>query len=72
MRVQGKWDAPPKQWRVRGTAADGLTVTLGRFETAEQAQLEYARLAQVGGYRNLVVQPIDRPPTPAAPGGEAK
>ena len=54
----------PKCWRVRGTATDGLTVTLGRYETAEQAAVDCRQLAKRGGYRDLVVQPIE--PRPAS------
>ena len=57
-----KWSAKwnlPKHWRVRGTAADGLTVTLGRYETAEQAHEDCDRLTEQGDYRDLAVQAIE-------------
>jgi hypothetical protein len=61
-----KWNHP-KHWRLRATAADGLTVTLGRYETVEQAQADCGVLSERGGYRNLTVQPIEpkSEPTPA-------
>jgi hypothetical protein len=59
----------PKCWRVRGTATDGLTVTLGRHETAEQAGAYCRQLAKRGAYCDLVVQPIE--PGPDLPSTEA-
>jgi hypothetical protein len=58
-----KWNLP-KHWRLRGTAADGLTVTLGRYETAEEAHADSNRLAVGGAYRDLVVQPLEPKPAP--------
>jgi hypothetical protein len=58
-----KWNQP-KRWRVRGVAADGLTVTLGRYVTEEEATADCHRLAQGGGYRDLVVQPLEVKPEP--------
>jgi hypothetical protein len=63
-----KWNQP-KFWRVRATAADGVTVTLGRYETAEQADADRANFAAQGGYRDLAVEPIEQKPEP--PPGEA-
>ncbi len=60
-----KWN-PPKHWRLRATAADGLVVTLGRYETAEQAHADCAKLAEQGGYRDFAVQPIAPRPDSAA------
>ncbi len=56
-----KWNQP-KYWRVRGVATDGLTVTLGRYETLEQADTDCRQLAMRGGYRDLVVQAIEPKP----------
>jgi hypothetical protein len=52
----------PKRWRLRGTASDGLTVTLGRYETSEEAQADAGRLAAGGSYRDLEVQALEVPP----------
>ncbi len=71
-RMPAKWDSQPKRWRVRGTATDGLTVTLGRYETAEEAHAECRRLTEQGGYRGLVVQPIEPKPDPEAPESNPK
>jgi hypothetical protein len=56
-----KWNQP-KHWRLRATAADGLTVTLGRYETAEQAHTDCGVFAKQGVYRDLAVQPIEPRP----------
>ncbi len=70
----------PKLWRVQGKASDGLVVTLGRFETEEQAKAEAERLVADAAYRDIVVQAIvpaprpesaDGPATPASPPGRA-
>ena len=58
-----KWNVP-KHWRLRGTATDGLTVTLGRYENAEEAHADSYRLALSGAYRDLVVQPLEAKPVP--------
>ncbi len=62
-KSHAKWNVP-KHWRLRGTAADGLTVTLGRYETMEEAQADSNRLALGGAYRDLVVQPLEATPVP--------
>jgi hypothetical protein len=61
--------AAPKVWRfrIRGVSGDGTTVTLGRFETEEEARAEYERLAGEGYYKNLKVRPVDPPPVPVDP-----
>jgi hypothetical protein len=56
--MPAKWN-DPKHWRLRATAADGLTVTLGRYATAEEAQAECDKFAAEGCYRDLAVQPIE-------------
>jgi len=70
--MSAKWDPEPKYWRVRAKAADGLTVTLGRYATAEEAHAECSKFAAEGGYRDLAVQPIEPPRGPALPGGNAQ
>ncbi len=54
----------PKLWRICGQAPDGLLVTLGKYETEPEAQLDLQRLTARGGYRNLTLQPIAAPPPP--------
>jgi hypothetical protein len=63
-----KWNQP-KHWRLRATAADGLIVTLGRYETAEEAHADRGHFAEQGGYRNLTVQPIELRPDPSSAEG---
>lgn len=58
----------PKLWRLRAKAADGLVVTLGRYETAEQAHADCEKFRQQGGYRDLAVQAIERAPDPTPTG----
>jgi hypothetical protein len=55
----------PKLWRIRGKAQDGLIVTLGRYETEPEAQLDLLRLTESGGYGNLKLQAIT-PPDPSS------
>ena len=56
-----KWNVP-KFWRLRGKAADGVTVTLGRYATELEAQTDSERFARGGAYRNLVVQALEVKP----------
>jgi len=56
----------PKLWRIRGKARDGLVVTLGRYETEAEAQIDLQRLTEAGGYRNLEIQALAPPPPPPA------
>jgi hypothetical protein len=57
----------PKLWRIRGKSRDGLVVTLGRYETEPQAQVELQRYTQEGYYRKLELQAITPPPPSATP-----
>jgi hypothetical protein len=56
----------PKLWRIRGKARDGLVVTLGKYETEREAQLDLQRFTKSGGYRNLVVEALPPPPPQVA------
>ncbi len=60
-----KYPPEPKRWRVRGKAADGLVVTLGRYDTEEDAQADCRKFTEQAVYRNLEVQAI--PPPAVAP-----
>jgi hypothetical protein len=51
-------------WRLRGKAADGLVVTLGRYESTVEAEADLARMTAGGTYRNLVLQPLEPAPEP--------
>ncbi len=62
-----KWPVrvdPARLWRLRGRAADGLIVTLGRYVTEAEAQTDCGRFTAEGNYRDLAVEAI-KPPTPA-------
>ena len=52
----------PKRWRVRGVADDGVTVTLGRYETEKQAKADADRLTKEGMYTDLSIEAIEVPP----------
>jgi hypothetical protein len=62
-----RWQGQPKRWRVQGKAADGLTVTLGRYDTEEEANRECARLLEEGLYREVRTTPIPPAPDPVPP-----
>ncbi|MCG8406123.1 MAG: hypothetical protein MI923_13080 [Phycisphaerales bacterium] len=44
---------PPKLWRIEGRSPEGLKVTLGRFITKEEAEVELHRLRDDGFYEKL-------------------
>jgi hypothetical protein len=56
---------PPKLFRIRGRAPDGLVVTLGSYDTEPEAQSDFERLGKEARYRELEIQPIP-PKVPAA------
>jgi len=64
--MASKWQGEPKRWRLCGKSpGDGLRVTLGRYDTEEEANADREKSAQVGYYRDLRVEPIPQAPTPA-------
>lgn len=60
----------PKRWRICAVAADGLRVTLGRYDTREEADADFRRLA-TSAYRNVVIEPLVVAPAPQAEGHTA-
>jgi hypothetical protein len=60
-----KWN-PAKHWRLRAMAADGLIVTLGRYATAEESDVDCGRLGLQPEYRHLAMEPIAPRPEPTA------
>ncbi len=50
----------PKVWnyRISGKSSDGTTVTLGRYDTEQQAKTDYENWLKEGFYRNLKIQPV--------------
>jgi hypothetical protein len=56
-----------KHWRLRATAADGVAVTLGRYETEEEAHADSERFTERGGYHDLAIEPIEPVSDPPSP-----
>jgi hypothetical protein len=56
--MPAQWQTQPKRWRVQGKAPDGLTVTLGRYDTEDEANAECAKFVREGHYRDVHVVPI--------------
>jgi hypothetical protein len=56
--MPAQWQTQPKRWRVQGKAPDGLTVTLGRYDTEDEANAECAKFVREGQYRDVRVAPI--------------
>lgn len=54
----------PKRWRIVGTSDDGLKVTLGRYETKEEADRDLTRYETDGFYKKITLIPIkvEEPP----------
>jgi hypothetical protein len=65
--MPAQWQGQPKRWRVQGKAADGLTVTLGRYDTEDEANLECAKFVREGLYRDVRVAPIPPVSNPDPP-----
>jgi hypothetical protein len=64
-RGNPKWrEIAPKLWRIRGKAPDGLVVTLGRYATEPEAQIDLQRLTQEGHYRNIKLEALAPPAAP--------
>lgn len=53
---------PPILFRIVGTASDGLTVTLGKYRSREEAELDLARLLKQAHYRDVVIEALAQPP----------
>jgi hypothetical protein len=66
--MAGKWQSEPKRWRVRGKSpADGMVVTLGRYDTEQEAQAACDTLMKQKTYVDPRVEPIVLPSLPAPP-----
>lgn len=60
---------PPLLFRIVGNSGDGLVVTLGKYRTREEADLDFARFKNDAYYRNVKMSDIEQPIAPApAPG----
>lgn len=58
---------PPLLFRIIGNSGDGLVVTLGKYRTREEAEIDFARFKNDPYYRNVKLSEIPQPP--AAPAG---
>jgi hypothetical protein len=62
--MSSKWQTEPKIWRfrVRGKSGDGKVVTLGSYETEEEARADYEKLVKEAYYRNIKIETVTPPP----------
>jgi len=56
---------PGKEWRILAESSDGVVVTLGKYDTKESAELDRARIAEEGFYRELKITYSPPPVKPA-------
>ncbi len=64
--MPAQWQSEPKRWRVRGTSpTDGMTVTLGRYDTEQEVEAARDTFVREGVYRDVKVEAIILPPDPA-------
>ncbi len=53
------------QWRIRAKSSTGQMVTLGKYDTEEQAKDDHVRIIRDACYRNAVIEQITNTPEPA-------
>jgi hypothetical protein len=64
-------------WRIRGKSTDNQTVTLGKFNTKEEAIAEHDVIVKDGFYRNVTIEQIipkprqEEPPEEPRPGNRS-
>jgi len=58
---EDKPDKDAKFFSVQAEAADGMTVTLGRYQTEEEARRDQARFEEEAYYMKIKVVPIEKP-----------
>lgn len=63
---------PPILWRIVGKSTDGMTVTLGKYRSREDADVDLARFAKEGFYRNVTIHEVAPPPPPPTPEEETR
>jgi hypothetical protein len=51
-------------WRVRGRSFDSQIVTLGKYDTEDEAKADRDKIAKEGFYRNVRVEQIKPNPQP--------
>jgi hypothetical protein len=55
-------------WRIRGKSADNQIVTLGKYDTQDEATVDYDKIIQEGFYRNVKIEQIATGLVPTNPG----
>jgi hypothetical protein len=52
-------------WRIRGRSSDSQIVTLGKYNTENEARLDYDKIVKDGRYRNVKMEQITTAHVPA-------
>ncbi len=56
--AKDKDEPPGKQWSIQAQSPDGVTVTLGKYDTKVGAEADFNRIVEEGIYRKtLIVAP---------------
>ena len=55
-------------WRIRGRSSDSQIVTLGKYDTQNEARVDYDKIIEQGFYRNVKIEQIAKAPVPADEG----
>ena len=50
------------RWRILGRSSDGTVVTLGKYDTQDEAKVDHEKILAEGYYRNVKLEQI----TPAS------
>ncbi|NLX21938.1 MAG: hypothetical protein GXY55_09760 [Phycisphaerae bacterium] len=58
------------RWRIRGRSADNQLVTLGKYDTEDDAKGDHDRIIKEGFYRNVKIEQIANAKTSTNLGGE--
>ena len=46
------------RWRIRGRSSDSQIVTLGKYDTQDEAKVDYDKIIKAGFYRNVKIEQI--------------
>jgi hypothetical protein len=46
------------RWRIRGRSSDSQIVTLGKYDTQNEAKLDHDKIIEEGFYRNVKIEQI--------------
>ena len=55
-------------WRIRGRSSDSQIVTLGKYDTQDEARVDYDKIIEQGSYRNVKIEQIAKAQVPANEG----